>query len=65
MLLATMQLSKALSAKSLTNDRTSSGKSFMSHKRAKGRGLYPGVRQKSLDIDLMSGFHKQLIENVV
>ena len=34
-------------------------------KRAKGRGLYPGVRQKSPNIDLVSGLHKQLIENVV
>ena len=30
-----------------------------------GRGLYPGVRQKSPEIDLMFGLHKQLIENVV
>ena len=28
------------------------------------RGLYPGVRQKSPDIDLMFGLHKQRIENV-
>ena len=34
-------------------------------KRAMGRGLYREVRQKSPDIDLMFGLHKQLIENVV
>ena len=28
------------------------------------RGLYAGVRQKSPDIDLMFGLHKQRIENV-
>ena len=28
------------------------------------RGLYPGVGQKSPDIDLMFGLHKQRIENV-
>ena len=30
-------------------------------RRAMGQGLYPGVCQKSLDIDWMFGLHKQLI----
>ena len=30
-----------------------------------GQGLYPRVCQKSLDIDVAFGLHKQLIENIV
>ena len=34
-------------------------------RRAMGQGLYPRVCQKSLDIDVTFGLHKQLIENIV
>lgn len=34
-------------------------------KRARGQGLYPGIHQKSPDVVLMFGLHRQLIEFVV
>ena len=49
---------------SVTDDCTLSGKSFIYNRNCYGPGTVPWVRQKSPDIDLMFGLHKQQIENV-